>query len=361
MPRASEGDVIELEGKIFKALKPNEGEYGWSQFVVLKDSTGDQGCWLNLEAEDEKVAKGSSIKLKGKVGKEYKNSQGKMTRSLNNCDFETDEKETTSTSVQSSGDAKEDYWAKKFEWDKKVQFIIVRECAIKAVTELAKVDPKNFTINVNTEHDYFRFANKIVDYIYSEYTKRALRGEITGTSENGTPEVETGTKKERIKKAEEAVGETRFRPASTKQKKIIFGYKDKEGYHKGMIDSRYIETHEIKKIGDPKKLSVEKASEWIEFWWGEEGNPDDIGARKQREIDNPRDENGKLVNALVKGDKTSLTKDILVDEIYALRRENRLNDDEKFKKEVGYNPKIEELTEAELTKLKNILKRYVPF
>ncbi|GAG64707.1 unnamed protein product, partial [marine sediment metagenome] len=92
-----------------------------------------------------------------------------------------------------------------------------------------------------------------------------------------------------------------------------------------------------------------------------QGNPDDIGARKQREIDNPRDKNGKPVNALVKGDKTSIAKDVLVDEIYALRRENRLNDNEKFKEVMGYNPKIEELTEAECTKLKGLLKNYVPF
>ena len=127
-----------------------------------------------------------------------------------------------------------------------------------------------------------------------------------------------------------------------------------------MIDSRYIDKEEIKKIGDPKKLSVEAAHEWIEFWWGEEGNPEDIGARKQREVDNPRDKNGKPVDALIKGDKTSLTKDILVDEVYALRRENRLNNDDKFRDEIGYNPILEELTEKDLAKLKEILQHYHP-
>ena len=67
------------------------------------------------------------------------------------------------------------------------------------------------------------------------------------------------------------------------------------------------------------------------------------------------------MGALVKGDKTSVAKDILVDEIYALRRENRLNDDEKFTEVMGYNPKIEELTEKECLKLKDLLKNYVPF
>jgi hypothetical protein len=346
MSRASEGDTIEFEGKVFRANDPNSGQYGWSQFIVVKDATGEQGCWLNLEGEEDKVTKGSTIRIKGKVGKEYKNKQGKMDRSVNNCQFEVGEAPVQS-STQSSNGTKDNYWEKKFIWDQKVHFSIIRECAIKAVTELAKISSKTFLIKVHTEKDYFKFSDKIVDYIC-----RKLKTEDIA---------EEPTKEEKIKKAREVVGETEFKPASTKQKRIIFGYKDKEGYHKGIIDSRYIETDEIKKIGDPKKLSVEKASEWIEFWWGEEGNPDDIGARKQREIDNPRDDNGAPVDALVKGDKTSVSKDIIVDEIYALRRENRLNDDNKFKKEIGYNPKIEELTEAECLKLKDLLKRYVPF
>ena len=367
MPRASEGDTIELEGKVFRLKAPNsqdfDGEIVWGQFVVLKDETGEQGCWLKLDSEDDAVTKGTSISIKGKLGKEYKTSRGKMARSINNCDFEVigkvqDSAQSTAQSAKSTqgnGNGKDNYWEKKFEWDKKVQAVIIRECAIKAVTELAKIPPsKTFLIKVHTEKDFFDFADKIKNYILKRMTSEDITKEFGGTAKEET-------KEERTKKAKDIVGKTEFKPASTKQKNIIFGYKDKDGYHKGMIDSRYIETEEIKKIGDPKKMSVDEASEWISFWWGEQGDPDDIGARKQREIDNPRDENGKPVNALVKGDKTSIAKDILVDEVNALRRENRLNDDAKFKKEIGYNPKLEELTEAELTKLKDILKRYVPF
>lgn len=365
MPRASGGDSIEIEGKVIRALKPNEGEYRWSQFIVLKDSTGEQGCWLSLDSEEDKVSKGATLKVKGKVSKEYKDSKGKMQRSINNCTFEGDKKETASTSVQNNNGGREEYWAKKFEWDKKVQFIIVRECAIKAVTELAKVDPSkgNFLIKIKTEKDFFEFADKIVDYIYSKYTERVLRGEIVGTSENGTPDVETGTKEERIEKAREVVGDTEFRPASTLQKNKIFGYRNKEGWHKGMIESRYITKQEIRDIGPPEKLSVESASEWLGMWWG---IGEEIGERAKREISNPRDENGTPLSELsgpeplVKGDKTSLVKDVLVDEVSALRRENFLSDDVKFKKEMGYNPKLEELSEKDLTKLKEILKHYHP-
>ena len=79
--RASEGDIIELEGKVFRLKEPNsndfEGEIVWSQFVVVKDDTDEIGCWLKLGSKEDKVAKGTSIKIKGKLGKEYKTSRGK--------------------------------------------------------------------------------------------------------------------------------------------------------------------------------------------------------------------------------------------------------------------------------------------
>ncbi|GAH28030.1 unnamed protein product, partial [marine sediment metagenome] len=239
---------------------------------------------------------------------------------------------------------------------KKVQFIIVRECSIKAVTELAKIPPsKLFTIKVHTEKDFFEFAEKIVSHIYSKYAKN-LRGEIVGTSENGAPKVET--KEERIEEAEEVVGETRFRPASTEQKRYIYGYRNnKDKWCKGIIESRYMEKPEIREIGDPKKLSVEDATKWLLWWWGPDKKS---GERKKREIEHPRNEDGTLVGFLVKGNKTSVAKDILVDEVNALRRENFLSDDVKFKEEMGYNPKTEELTEEELIKVKELLKYYHP-
>jgi len=341
MPRASEGDIVELEGKVFRLKAPNsndfDGEIVWSQFVVLKDATGEQGCWLKIGSKENKVTKGTSIKIKGKVGKEYTTSRGKKARSINNCDFEVIGKVQAPAQSSSSGngDDRDNYWEKKFEWDKKVQALIIRECAIKSVTELAKIPPsKSFLIKVHTEKDFFEFADKIETHI------RKKRETV---------------KEERTKKAEEIVGETRFRPASTAQKNKIFGYRDKEGWKKGMIESRFITKEEIREIGSPDKLSVESASEWLGMWWG---IGDDIGERARREIV-ARDK-GELEEPLIKGDKTSLVKDILVDEIYALRRENFLNDDVKFKKEIGYNPKIEKLTEEELSKLKEILKHYNP-
>ena len=352
-PRASEGDTIELEGKVAFAKKPNskdfEGTTVWSQFIVLKDKTGEQGCWLKLDSEEEKVSKNSSIKVKGKVGEEYEDSKGKMKRSLNNCTFEGDTKGTASKSTQNNGNGKGDYWTKKLEldikkaeWDKKVQFIIVRECAIKAVTELAKVNPDkgNFKIKVNTEKDFFEFADKIVAHIY----KSSREAPVAKTE-----------KEERIEEAKRIAGDTEFRPASTLQKNKIFGHRDEKGWHKGMIESRFITKAEIREIGSPDKLSVESASEWLSMWWGVGS---DIGERARREIV-ARDQ-GKSEEPLVKGDKASLVKEVLVDDINAWRRENFLIDDDKFYEEMGYNPKLEELSEKDLLKLKELTKHYHP-
>lgn len=351
MPRASEGDAIELEGKVIRALKPNEGQYGWSQFIVLKDKTGEQGCWLKLDSEEDKISKNSSIKVKGKVGEEYEDSKGKMKRSLNNCEFEVVGKVQAHAQSKSQGNgngSKEGYWEKKFVWDQKVHFSIVRECAIKAVTELAKINPsKTFLVKVHTEKDFFSFADKIKDYIC-----RKLTSEDTTKESGGT------TKEERTEEAEEIVGETRFKPASTEQKKYIYGYRNNDDkWCKGIIESRYMEKPEIREIGDPKKLSLEDATEWLLWWWGPDKKS---GERKKRELEHPRNENGTLVGALVKGDKTSLVKDGLVDDINAWRRENFLIDDEKFKNEMGYNPKLEELSEKDLLKLQKLTKHYHP-
>ena len=370
-PRASEGDIIELEGKVFRLKAPNsndfEGEIVWGQFIVLKDETGEQGCWLKLDSENDAVTKGTSISIKGKLGKEYKTSRGKIARSINNCDFEIIGKapaQSSTTSTKNNG-TKDNYWEKKFAYevqrDPIIQTIIVRQCAIKAVTELAKISPsKTFLIKVHTEKDFFEFADKIFNHIFKNLdlmeSLATFGGKIVGTSKDGTPKVETGTKEERTKKAEEVVGETRFRPASTLQKNKIFGYRDTKGWHKGMIESRYIAKEEIREIGPPEKLSVESASDKLGWWWG---IGEEEGERRKREREQPRNENGTLVGSLVKGDKTSLVKDILIDDINALRRENFLIDDVKFK-ELGYDPNLEDLTEEELSKLKEVLKHYNP-
>ena len=374
-PRASEGDTIELEGRVSHAQKPNEGQYGWSQFIGVKDSTGEQNCWIKLGGEEDKVTKGTAVKIKGKLGEEYEDRKSKkMVRSINGCDFEVIGKTQAPAQSSSSGDGngtKDNYWEKKFKYevekDPIVQLVIVRQCAIKAVTELAKVTPsKNFLIKVHTEKDFFEFAIKIEKHIFRNLVLKesvlTFGGKITGVKKNGTPKVET--KEEKIEKAEEVVGETRFKPASTEQKKYIYGYRNNDDkWYKGIIESRYMEKPEIREIGAPEKLSLEDATDWLLWWWGLDKKS---GERKKRERENPRDTEGNLISeleereTLVKGNKTSIVKDDLIYDINAWRRENFLIDDKKFKEELGYNPNLEKLSEEDLLKIKKLIKNYHP-
>ena len=366
---------ITIEGKIIKTPKPpGDSEYGWSQMIILKDDTDEMGSWINIESAEDAYKVGQYIKVQGKVSKYMKGNKPGV--SLNNgkvieeivkvektqAPTATESKQSNQT-PKSSYEQKDDYWTKKFKYevqrDPKVQLAIVRQTAIKAVVDL--ISSKVFIIK--TKKDFYNSADEIVEYIFKglDIMESAILGGETKESKE-KEETKTGTKEERTKKAEGIVGDTQFKPATTKQKNFIYGYKGEDGiWKKGMIESRYIETHEIEEIGDPKKLSIDKASEWINFWLGESGNTEDIGERQKREFDNPRDSKGVPLNSLVKGNETSLAKDILVDEVNALRRKCRLNDDEKFKKEIGYSPKIESLTEKDLTKVKEILKGYAPF
>ena len=366
-PRASEGDTIELEGKVAFAKKPNskdfEGTTVWSQFIVLKDDTGEQGAWLKLVSPEDKASKGTSIKIKGKLGEEYEDNKGVMKRSINNCEVVGKTQAPAQSSVKSStsNGTKDNYWEKKFKYeverDPIVQLVIVRQCAIKAVTELAVQHLANK--KPLPEKDFFEFAIKMEKHIFRDLVLKesvlTFGGKITGVKKNGTPKVET--KEEKIEEAEEIVGETRFRPASTEQKKYIYGYRNNDDkWCRGIIESRYMTKPEIREIGDPNKLSLEDATEWLLWWWGPDKKS---GERKKREKENPIDDI-KESGGLVKGGKTSLVKEVLIDDINALRRENFLSDDVKFKEELGYNPELEELTEKELKTLKGLLKNYHP-
>ena len=347
-PRASEGDVIELEGEVFRRKAPNsndfEGTTVWGQFIVLKDDTGEQGCWLKLDGEGDGVSKGSSIKIKGTLGKEYTEKRsGKLKRSINNCDFEVgkmQEPAQSSSSASGNGNGtKDNYWIKKFDWevkrDKRVQYLIVRQCSIKCAVELsiAKMLPKKQTI--------FDCADEMVDYIYKKQ-------KVTVEEE----------KEERIEEAREVVGETEFKPASTEQKNYIYGYRNnKDKWCKGIIESRYMETPERREIGAPEKLSLKDATEWLDWWWGPDKKS---GERKKRELEHPRNEDGTLVGDLVEGNKTSIVKDDLVDDINAWRRENFLIDDKKFKEELGYSSNLDKLSEEDLLKIKDLMKHYHP-
>ncbi len=162
MPRATEGDTIELEGTVSFAQKPNEGQYGWSQFIGVKDDTGEQRCWIRLEGEEDKVTKGTSIKIKGKLGDEYKDRKsGDMVRSINNCDFEVGKmqepaqsSEKSVQSTQGNGKVDDKVWREK-------DLRMARESALKNITQfvVAKI--------IKLDHR-FKYAQEDVDFIYKD-------------------------------------------------------------------------------------------------------------------------------------------------------------------------------------------------
>jgi len=63
---------ITIEGRITKVLKPRESQYGFSQFVVVKDDTDNMGSNVNIENEEAKYQGGEYIQVKGKVSKYMK-------------------------------------------------------------------------------------------------------------------------------------------------------------------------------------------------------------------------------------------------------------------------------------------------
>ena len=303
---------VEVEGEITYTTKPKnvKGEKEgksydfWSQFIVISDDTGKIGCNLTFGEEKESLGKGDSAKIKGTI-EEYKNKDGNIVKTLRGKVVKIMEEEgKKETSIGGNGD----YWNAKYQLDlerikidkernEKNNLYIARECAIKAVTELVKTKTMK-------SKDYFSFAEKIVNYIYN--------GNIEEKKEEKSVKVE--------KKPEE---EPNFVPATTKQKNKIFGYQDEKGWHKGMIESQFITDEEIEKIGEPDKLSKEKASEWLSWWWGKD---DELGERDKREIAK-KEEETPLRKHLKSSKEEPLTEKNDIEKTgYLIKTRGRFND-----------------------------------
>ena len=77
---------ITIEGRITRVLKPRESQYGWSQFVVIKDDTGEMGSNINIESEEAKYQGGEYIQVKGKVSHYVKNNKPNVSLNGNVLD-----------------------------------------------------------------------------------------------------------------------------------------------------------------------------------------------------------------------------------------------------------------------------------
>ena len=359
---------ITIEGRIIRVLKPRESQYGWSQFVVVKDDTGEMGSNINIENEEAKYQGGEYIQVKGKISRYVKG--GKPNISLNGSVIDeitkvedvSQEKpitqpisqptQTTQKPVQKEEYTNNDYWHDKTLREIENNKCIVRECAIKAATELAA--GKRF---IESEKHYFEFSDKIVDYIYKDQKKlpQPTNAEITNMAEESLKEfggeaVEE-TKEERIAKAQEIANPNM---ATKPQKDMV----------EKIIKSRYITEPEVKNIGDLNLLTKVNANKYISYWFGNDGT---LGERDKRELSAKAKEEAspfisgrEPIEKQDPNDDASLNKDLLIEAINKMRKTYGLMDAEKFMETIGCNANFNLWHESELIKLKEKLEIYKP-
>ncbi|MBA7575704.1 hypothetical protein ES708_17540 [subsurface metagenome] len=197
---------IEISGEVTYANDPrnfkgdSKGRHYdfWSQYIAVEDETDSIGCNITIKNEEAALFEGDQVTIKGKLT-EFEDKDGNMQRKLNGrikrtreekareeenrgekieaTEVTGEKKETTGGGKKTNnGGKKTNNGGKKTNNGGKNELHIVRECAIKAVTELAKISPdKTFTIKVQTEKDFFAFSDKIVKYIYKELEETAVK------------------------------------------------------------------------------------------------------------------------------------------------------------------------------------------
>lgn len=196
---------------------------------------------------------------------------------------------------------------------------------------------------------------------------------LRDTTEKSNPHI-TGKvgiiKNERISQAKELVRNPHLAEpiddtmASILQKRQIYGYINEDGEQvKGIIHSQYLTKEEEKGIGEWQDLTKKRACLMWEKWYGKEG---ETGERDKREKAKKEKEGSPFITKSQPiekrdpRDETSLAKDLLIEAIQAKRKEIFLEDDEKFQETLGYNPKLDELSEEKLLKLKELLRDWKP-
>jgi len=369
---------ITIEGKIIKTPgNPRDSQYGWSQMVVLKDDTGEISSWINIESAEDAYKVGQYIKVQGKVSKYVKG--GKPGISLNNGKVvdeiiqrgygeeyaeEKDKEESVKIKDVSqekpinqpiSQPVKPEKDMDKVWEDKDLR--MARESALKNIADYVGT-------NLVKLEERFKYAQEDVDFIYNgleKITSEAITKELGGTAEEEKPKEnpylpegykEEVEKAQRIAKAQEIANPDM---ATKPQKDMV----------EKIIKSRYITKEEVAKMQDLKDLTKVNANRYISYWFGDGVK---VGERAGREMvaqeeeakNNPFITEKEPIEKVDKNDDSSLSKDLLIEKINKLRKENALEDDAKFTKELGCNAKFNLWTEKELTKLKEKLEIWKP-
>lgn len=368
---------ITIEGRITRVLKPRETQYGWSQFIVIKDDTDNMGSNVNLENEEAKYQGGEYVKIKGKVSRYISNNKPGISLNGNVIDEIVKVGEDVAPAKQTKEETEKSEKSEKVDpgvWEAK-DLRMARESALKnialyVVAGLVKLE------------DRFDYAQEDVDFIYKEQTNIVEESikEFGGTVEEEKPEERFDslgnnvvTQKEKdIARARELVKNPYLAEpvnntmATVKQKKQIYGYIDEEGKKLGgIVDSQYLTKEEAEGIGKPEDLTKSRAFAMWEKWYGKEG---ELGERDRREMtanekkqkDNPFVTKREPVEKRDPKNKNSLAKDMVIEKIQDLRKKNHLLDDEKFSEALGCNAKFNLWTEKELGKLKEKLEIYRP-
>lgn len=187
------GKPIKIKGTVKTALQPRKLWKGISQFIVLEDNTDSIGCNVSPNSLDEGYDLGETLVIVGEVNeypekdRQTKQLTGKLIKTVNGYvessfinadeDLETEkrsevasEPKTEKIVIKQKAYVQNDYWKDKFLLDVERQEMyrgnnetIIRECAVKAVTELAVA--RLSTATPMEEKQYFEFADKIVDWI----------------------------------------------------------------------------------------------------------------------------------------------------------------------------------------------------
>lgn len=212
------GKEVEIQGQVTYSMEPRQYGKNISQFIVVEDETGKQGCNITLGSMEDKFVNGNNVHVEGVVdkylNKKNPNPDGSfpiatsikgyvVEETISNEDFPyganvgesykddplpVDGEEgfariadnSTKKPLPAKSERKpielknpqpkqtymtqQDYWREKSFRDIENNKCIVRECAIKAVTELAVAKIANGLKSDDVA--YFKFAEEIVDWIY---------------------------------------------------------------------------------------------------------------------------------------------------------------------------------------------------
>lgn len=211
------GKQVAIQGEITYSMEPRQYGKSISQFVVIQDETGKQGCNISLPSMEDKLENGSNVHVEGvvdkypdkknpnpdgslpiatsvkgrvmehytnaedfpygaNVGKSYKDEEDEI-KNMQKAEEKAkvlpakSERQPVELRNQQKVYTNNDYWKDKFLLDVERQVmqkennkLIVRECAIKAATEItsAQLTGEKLVFAVD---GYLKLADIVVDWI----------------------------------------------------------------------------------------------------------------------------------------------------------------------------------------------------